>query len=91
MRPRDCACPKYYVVTFPRSKRRKPRIVHGWRAVMRLRAKGKVAFRGFHSESGAELHLRNLRARSGGYMAAAGGKPLRPRPTEPDLLRLLRG
>ena len=91
MRPRDCAQPKHYVVTFPKSKRKKPRIVCGWKAVMRLRMKDTVKFRGFHSEFGAELHLRNLRADTAGRKDSVGRKGLCPRPTESDLARLLRG
>ena len=62
MRPKDYAAPKFYVVRFPRSKRKKPRAVHGWKAVQRLRRNERVAFRAFHTEHGAELHMRNLGA-----------------------------
>ena len=62
MRPKDYAAPKFYVVRFPRSKRKKPRVVHGWKAVQRLRRNERVSFRAFHTEHGAELHMRNLGA-----------------------------
>ena len=66
--------PKHYVVTFP-DTRRKPRVVRGWKAISRLRARGRIRFRGFHSESAARSHVGNV---------VRGGKKLpdgkRPKP-----------
>jgi len=57
----DCGKAKYYVVVFSTEQVR-PKIVRGWPAVLeqRKRAKGKIAFKAFHTYEGAEKYMLEL-------------------------------
>lgn len=58
MQKENRAKAKWYLVTFPLSRGKKPVIVHGWRAVLDLKRDDRISYRNFHTREGAEKFLR---------------------------------
>ena len=59
MQQENRAKTKWYLVNFPLSKGKEPVIVHGWKAVLELKRRNRIAYRIFHTREGAEKFLRS--------------------------------